>query len=71
VDGGLPGKVWVSADKGFFYHLSNLGPAIRRDSKGRHRLARRQLEKENIVTQYLVAIHNSDDYDPSIEGDSK
>src|SRR3984885_8637594 len=51
--------------------LSNSSPAVRRYSEGRPTGPRTPLQdKGKIMTQYLVAIHHPDDYDPSTEDEA-
>jgi hypothetical protein len=50
----------------FLNDLSNSAPAVRRYSEGR-KLARLKTITGEDMTQYLVAIHHPDDYDPYLE----
>jgi hypothetical protein len=47
--------------------LSNSGPAVRLYREGRTTGPPEDRENGEIMTQYLVAIHHPDDYDPSVE----
>jgi hypothetical protein len=53
----------------FLNDLSNSGPAIRLCDKGRATGARPKTVTGEVMTQYLVAIHHPDDYDPSVAED--
>jgi hypothetical protein len=49
--------------------LSDCALAVRRYSEGRQP-ARPMAITGDVMTQYLVAIHHPDDYDPSVEGEA-
>jgi hypothetical protein len=53
----------------FLDDLSNSGPAIRLCDEGRAAGARPKTVTGEVMTQYLVAIHHPDDYDPSVAED--
>jgi hypothetical protein len=50
------------------HELSNFVPAVRLDGEGRAVALPEPMEKR-AMTQYLVAIHHPDDYDPAVAED--
>jgi hypothetical protein len=50
--------------------LSNSSPAVRHTAEGEGNGPARRPLKEQLMTQYLVAIHHPDDYDASAEDET-
>jgi hypothetical protein len=53
----------------FLNGLSDSGLAVRRYNEGKQP-ARPEIVTGDVMTQYLVAIHHPDDYDPSVEDEA-